>query len=157
MESIHQLFGFFMNSSSVLSLIVKGCLMTSSAGSADPQEDGGWRGQTHTDWLTLNVGGRCFTTTRYVAPPTLPLFFGGCPPSFRCSPPSPFRLLRSTLVSKEPESMLAHMFRGKGDARLRGGGRRAAEGDGSGLCCRCLGQQAGRCGGVPDRPQPRVL
>ncbi|RVE66251.1 hypothetical protein OJAV_G00124350 [Oryzias javanicus] len=34
-------------------------------------------------WLTLNVGGRCFTTTR------------------------------STLVSKEPESMLAHMFRGK--------------------------------------------
>ncbi|XP_024154715.1 BTB/POZ domain-containing protein KCTD9b [Oryzias melastigma] len=49
----------------------------------DPQEDGGWRGQTHTDWLTLNVGGRCFTTTR------------------------------STLVSKEPESMLAHMFRGK--------------------------------------------
>ncbi|XP_026212582.1 BTB/POZ domain-containing protein KCTD9b isoform X2 [Anabas testudineus] len=41
------------------------------------------KGQTHTDWLTLNVGGRCFTTTR------------------------------STLVSKEPESMLAHMFRGK--------------------------------------------
>ncbi|KAF0031858.1 hypothetical protein F2P81_016413 [Scophthalmus maximus] len=40
--------------------------------------------QTHTDWLTLNVGGRCFTTTR------------------------------STLVSKEPESMLAHMFREKG-------------------------------------------
>ncbi|KAM4719364.1 BTB/POZ domain-containing protein KCTD9-like isoform 2-T2 [Anableps anableps] len=39
--------------------------------------------QTHTDWLTLNVGGRCFTTTR------------------------------STLVSKEPESMLAHMFREK--------------------------------------------
>uniref|UniRef100_A0AAQ5Y749 BTB/POZ domain-containing protein KCTD9 n=1 Tax=Amphiprion ocellaris TaxID=80972 RepID=A0AAQ5Y749_AMPOC len=41
------------------------------------------RCQTHTDWLTLNVGGRCFTTTR------------------------------STLVSKEPESMLAHMFREK--------------------------------------------
>uniref|UniRef100_A0A3P8ZJV4 BTB/POZ domain-containing protein KCTD9 n=1 Tax=Esox lucius TaxID=8010 RepID=A0A3P8ZJV4_ESOLU len=39
--------------------------------------------QTHTDWLTLNVGGRCFTTTR------------------------------STLVSKEPDSMLAHMFRDK--------------------------------------------
>ncbi|XP_053727741.1 BTB/POZ domain-containing protein KCTD9a isoform X2 [Synchiropus splendidus] len=37
----------------------------------------------HTDWLTLNIGGRLFTTTR------------------------------STLVSKEPESMLAHMFRGK--------------------------------------------
>ncbi|XP_068167158.1 BTB/POZ domain-containing protein KCTD9a isoform X1 [Antennarius striatus] len=37
----------------------------------------------HTDWLTLNVGGRPFTTTR------------------------------STLVSKEPESMLAHMFREK--------------------------------------------
>ncbi|XP_029018339.1 BTB/POZ domain-containing protein KCTD9a isoform X1 [Betta splendens] len=35
----------------------------------------------HTDWLTLNIGGRLFTTTR------------------------------STLVSKEPESMLAHMFR----------------------------------------------
>uniref|UniRef100_A0AAZ3QFY8 BTB/POZ domain-containing protein KCTD9 n=1 Tax=Oncorhynchus tshawytscha TaxID=74940 RepID=A0AAZ3QFY8_ONCTS len=39
--------------------------------------------QTHTDWLTLNVGGCCFTTTR------------------------------STLVSKEPASMLAHMFRDK--------------------------------------------
>ncbi|XP_048877364.1 BTB/POZ domain-containing protein KCTD9-like [Brienomyrus brachyistius] len=36
-----------------------------------------------TDWLTLNVGGRCFTTTR------------------------------STLVSKQPESMLAHMFKDK--------------------------------------------
>lgn len=51
----------------------------------DPQEDaaGLERCPTHTDWLTLNVGGRCFTTTR------------------------------STLVSKEPESMLAHMFRDK--------------------------------------------
>ncbi|XP_053574088.1 BTB/POZ domain-containing protein KCTD9 [Bombina bombina] len=35
---------------------------------------------SHTDWLTLNVGGRYFTTTR------------------------------STLVSKEPDSMLSHMF-----------------------------------------------
>lgn len=34
----------------------------------------------HTDWLTLNVGGKYFTTTR------------------------------STLVSKEPDSMLSHMF-----------------------------------------------
>nr|XP_029505800.1 BTB/POZ domain-containing protein KCTD9-like isoform X3 [Oncorhynchus nerka] len=52
---------------------------------ADPQDDPGcpdWF-QTHTDWLTLNVGGCCFTTTR------------------------------STLVSKEPASMLAHMFRDK--------------------------------------------
>ncbi|XP_041754575.1 BTB/POZ domain-containing protein KCTD9 isoform X3 [Coregonus clupeaformis] len=52
---------------------------------ADPQDDPGgpdWF-QTHTDWLTLNVGGCCFTTTR------------------------------STLVSKQPESMLAHMFRDK--------------------------------------------
>uniref|UniRef100_A0A3Q4MFY3 Potassium channel tetramerization domain containing 9b n=1 Tax=Neolamprologus brichardi TaxID=32507 RepID=A0A3Q4MFY3_NEOBR len=51
----------------------------------DPQDDprGPDKDQTHTDWLTLNVGGRCFTTTR------------------------------STLVSKEPESMLAHMFREK--------------------------------------------
>ncbi|CAL8405616.1 unnamed protein product [Arctogadus glacialis] len=40
--------------------------------------------QPHTDWLTLNVGGRCFTTTR------------------------------STLVNKDPDSMLAHMFRDKG-------------------------------------------
>uniref|UniRef100_A0A8C7M0K3 BTB/POZ domain-containing protein KCTD9 n=1 Tax=Oncorhynchus mykiss TaxID=8022 RepID=A0A8C7M0K3_ONCMY len=51
----------------------------------DPQDDPGcpdWF-QTHTDWLTLNVGGCCFTTTR------------------------------STLVSKEPASMLAHMFRDK--------------------------------------------
>nr|AAH90472.1 Zgc:113115 [Danio rerio] len=38
---------------------------------------------SHTDWLTLNIGGRLFTTTR------------------------------STLVSKEPDSMLAHMFREK--------------------------------------------
>ncbi|XP_068128422.1 BTB/POZ domain-containing protein KCTD9 [Hyperolius riggenbachi] len=35
---------------------------------------------SHTDWLTLNVGGKYFTTTR------------------------------STLVSKEPDSMLSHMF-----------------------------------------------
>ncbi|XP_030045016.1 BTB/POZ domain-containing protein KCTD9-like, partial [Microcaecilia unicolor] len=39
---------------------------------------------SHTDWLTLNVGGRSFTTTR------------------------------STLISKEPDSMLAHMFRDRG-------------------------------------------
>uniref|UniRef100_A0A3B4BMT1 BTB/POZ domain-containing protein KCTD9 n=1 Tax=Periophthalmus magnuspinnatus TaxID=409849 RepID=A0A3B4BMT1_9GOBI len=38
---------------------------------------------SHTDWITLNIGGRLFTTTR------------------------------STLVSKEPDSMLAHMFREK--------------------------------------------
>lgn len=33
---------------------------------SDPQEDlsGPEKRQTHTDWLTLNVGGRCFTTTR---------------------------------------------------------------------------------------------
>lgn len=34
----------------------------------DPQEDSEDHGdvpiQAHTDWLTLNVGGRCFTTTR---------------------------------------------------------------------------------------------
>uniref|UniRef100_A0A8C1DSU0 BTB/POZ domain-containing protein KCTD9 n=1 Tax=Cyprinus carpio carpio TaxID=630221 RepID=A0A8C1DSU0_CYPCA len=44
-----------------------------------PHEFHSW---AHTDWITLNVGGRRFTTTR------------------------------STLV-KEPESMLAHMFRDK--------------------------------------------
>lgn len=51
----------------------------------DSQENGGGpdRCQANTDWLTLNVGGRCFTTTR------------------------------STLVTKQPESMLAHMFRDK--------------------------------------------
>ncbi|XP_012972743.1 BTB/POZ domain-containing protein KCTD9 isoform X1 [Mesocricetus auratus] len=53
----------------------------------DPQTDskppGGLLG-SHTDWLTLNVGGRYFTTTR------------------------------STLVNKEPDSMLAHMFKDKG-------------------------------------------
>lgn len=34
---------------------------------SDSQEEfrGPEAGQTHTDWLTLNVGGRCFTTTRY--------------------------------------------------------------------------------------------
>uniref|UniRef100_A0A671SH41 BTB/POZ domain-containing protein KCTD9 n=1 Tax=Sinocyclocheilus anshuiensis TaxID=1608454 RepID=A0A671SH41_9TELE len=45
----------------------------------DPHEFHSW---AHTDWITLNVGGRRFTTTR------------------------------STLV-KEPESMLAHMFKDK--------------------------------------------
>ncbi|KAM8764770.1 BTB/POZ domain-containing protein KCTD9 isoform 1-T1 [Rhynchonycteris naso] len=53
----------------------------------DPQMDAklpeGMSG-SHTDWLTLNVGGRYFTTTR------------------------------STLVNKEPDSMLAHMFEDKG-------------------------------------------
>ncbi|XP_052047083.1 BTB/POZ domain-containing protein KCTD9 isoform X2 [Apodemus sylvaticus] len=53
----------------------------------DPQTDtrppGGLLA-SHTDWLTLNVGGRYFTTTR------------------------------STLVNKEPDSMLAHMFKDKG-------------------------------------------
>ncbi|XP_060034836.1 BTB/POZ domain-containing protein KCTD9 isoform X2 [Erinaceus europaeus] len=53
----------------------------------DPQADSkppaGSSG-SHTDWLTLNVGGRYFTTTR------------------------------STLVNKEPDSMLAHMFKDKG-------------------------------------------
>ncbi|MBN3271069.1 KCTD9 protein, partial [Polyodon spathula] len=49
----------------------------------DPQVDGRIADVTsgaNTDWLTLNIGGRCFTTTR------------------------------TTLVSKEPDSMLAHMF-----------------------------------------------
>nr|XP_054328418.1 BTB/POZ domain-containing protein KCTD9-like [Pongo pygmaeus] len=43
----------------------------------------------HTDWPTLNVGGRYFTTI--------------------CVTPT-----RSTLVNKEPDSMLAHMFKDKG-------------------------------------------
>uniref|UniRef100_G3PFR1 BTB/POZ domain-containing protein KCTD9 n=1 Tax=Gasterosteus aculeatus TaxID=69293 RepID=G3PFR1_GASAC len=50
----------------------------------DPQNEPAVASDQHgsqTDWLTLNIGGRPFTTTR------------------------------STLVSKEPESMLAHMFR----------------------------------------------
>ncbi|TWW60664.1 BTB/POZ domain-containing protein KCTD9a [Takifugu rubripes] len=49
----------------------------------DPQTDRDTAHQhgSHTDWLTLNIGGRPFTTTR------------------------------STLVSKEPDSMLANMFR----------------------------------------------
>uniref|UniRef100_A0A4W4DR06 KHA domain-containing protein n=1 Tax=Electrophorus electricus TaxID=8005 RepID=A0A4W4DR06_ELEEL len=49
----------------------------------DPQTEGKAEDDlsgSHTDWLTLNIGGRLFTTTR------------------------------STLVSKEPDSMLAHMF-----------------------------------------------
>ncbi|XP_061871818.1 BTB/POZ domain-containing protein KCTD9 [Colius striatus] len=52
----------------------------------DPQTDGRLHEEltgSHTDWLTLNVGGRYFTTTR------------------------------STLVNKEPDSMLAHMFKDK--------------------------------------------
>ncbi|NXF48422.1 KCTD9 protein, partial [Oceanites oceanicus] len=52
----------------------------------DPQTDGRPHEEltgSHTDWLTLNVGGRYFTTTR------------------------------STLVNKEPDSMLAHMFKDK--------------------------------------------
>ncbi|XP_039882720.1 BTB/POZ domain-containing protein KCTD9-like isoform X1 [Simochromis diagramma] len=68
----------------------------------DPQDDprGPDKDQTHTDWLTLNVGGRCFTTTR------------------------------STLVSKEPESMLAHMFREKGEHSFTSAG--------SGACAACF-------------------
>ncbi|XP_046728137.1 BTB/POZ domain-containing protein KCTD9a isoform X1 [Silurus meridionalis] len=57
----------------------------------DPQSEGraaDERSGSHSDWLTLNIGGRLFTTTR------------------------------STLVSKEPDSMLAHMFRGKGKTFL---------------------------------------
>ncbi|XP_039378153.1 BTB/POZ domain-containing protein KCTD9 isoform X4 [Mauremys reevesii] len=53
----------------------------------DPQTDVKFHEEltgSHTDWLTLNVGGRYFTTTR------------------------------STLVNKEPDSMLAHMFKDKG-------------------------------------------
>lgn len=56
----------------------------------DPQTDGRAQEEltgSHTDWLTLNVGGRYFTTTR------------------------------STLVNKEPDSMLAHMFKDKGMLR----------------------------------------
>ncbi|XP_029025092.1 BTB/POZ domain-containing protein KCTD9b [Betta splendens] len=52
-------------------------------GERGPQEEPRGPDEGQTDWLTLNVGGRCFTTTR------------------------------STLVRKEPESMLAHMFREK--------------------------------------------
>ncbi|XP_051525896.1 BTB/POZ domain-containing protein KCTD9-like [Myxocyprinus asiaticus] len=50
----------------------------------DPQSDGKMSDDNsglHTDWLMLNIGGHLFTTTG------------------------------STLVSKEPDSMLAHMFR----------------------------------------------
>ncbi|XP_058869628.1 BTB/POZ domain-containing protein KCTD9-like isoform X1 [Acipenser ruthenus] len=53
----------------------------------DPQEDVKTAEEpsgANTDWLTLNIGGRCFTTTR------------------------------TTLVNKEPDSMLAHMFQDRG-------------------------------------------
>lgn len=38
----------------------------------------------------------------------------GCASTHHCLERSLFSLFRSTLVSKEPESMLAHMFREKG-------------------------------------------
>ncbi|CAG02530.1 unnamed protein product [Tetraodon nigroviridis] len=68
----------------------------------DPQSDRTPRHQqgSHTDWLTLNIGGRPFTTTRY--PPS---------PSQGLSALTSCSVFRSTLVSKEPDSMLANMFR----------------------------------------------
>lgn len=66
----------------------------------------------HTDWLTLNIGGRLFTTTRYLC---FKFSFRAVPHSlFLCLLNASSFIIRSTLVSKEPESMLAHMFREKG-------------------------------------------
>lgn len=71
---------------------------------------------------------------------------------------------RSTLVSKEPESMLAHMFREKGDTTQKNTqlpprliSLFAIWHLSSCVWFRCLGEQAGLSGGVPDRSQSRLL
>lgn len=70
---------------------------------------------------------------------------------------------RSTLVSKEPESMLAHMFRDKSKSWLQRKflGERVAVclllNGFRWICFRCVGEQAGPARGLPHRPQPWIL
>lgn len=92
--------------------------------SLDPQTDRltGHQHGSHTDWLTLNIGGRPFTTTRYLL---MRSQWQGSVCNYADFLDMSVAVSRSTLVSKEPDSMLANMFREMGKFPSRPYSRRA--------------------------------